>query len=100
MVIHRKDNYRDIVVSPEYVDLPSSVKDRYKNVDWAIPMGATYKKELTKSVFANFGIEYLVGLTETFSENPFSKYGVLSEFDNSKQTRLSLNIDIDFNLKK
>lgn len=100
MAIRRKDNYRDIVISPEYVDLPSSVKDRYKNVDWAMPIGAIYKKDLTKKVFANFSIEYLVGLTEAFSENPFSKYGVLSEFDNSKQSRLSLNIGIGFSLTK
>ena len=94
-----KDNYQDIIVQREYINLPPSVK-RYKKVDWAIPMGANYKKELTKKVFANFGIEYLVGLTDSFSENAFSKFGVLSEFENSKQSRLSLNIGIGVGLTK
>lgn len=99
MATSRKDNYNDILITSEYINLPPSVK-RYKNVDWAIPIGAIYKKELTRNVFANFGIEYLVGLTEAFSENPFAKYGVLSEFSNSKQSRLSLNIGIGFSLIK
>ena len=94
----RNDNYLDIIIQREYINLPPSIK-RYNNVDWAIPLGAAFKKELAKKVFANFGIEYLVGLTQTFSETPFSKYGVLSEFDNSRQSRLSLNIGIGFSLK-
>ncbi len=95
----RKDNYQDIIVQREYINLPPSVK-RYKKLDWAIPMGVNYKKELTKKVFANFGIAYLVGLTDAFSENAFSKFGVLSEFVNSKQSRLSLNIGIGVGLAK
>ncbi len=97
MATKRKDNYLDILIQREYIGLPPSVK-RYKNADWAIPIGATYKKKLTKKVSANFGIEYLIGLTDAFSENPSSKYGVLSEFDNSRQSRLSLNIGISFSL--
>lgn len=97
MVTKREDNYQDIIVQREYINLPPSAK-RYKKADWAIPMGATYKKELTKKVFANFGIGYLVGLTDAFSENPFSKFGVLSEFENSMQSRLSLSIGIGLNL--
>ncbi len=99
LATQRKDNYLDILIQREYINLPSSI-NRYKNVDWGMPLGAIYKKELTKKVFANFGIEYLVGLTDSFSENPFSRYGVLSEFNNSKQSRLSLNIGIGFSLTK
>lgn len=94
----RKDNYENVVVLREYFGYPSNI-DRYKKVDWAIPFGAAYKTELTKNVFANFGIEYLIGLTESFTENRLAKFGVLSQFDNSKQSRLSLNIGIGFSLK-
>ncbi len=65
-----------------------------------MPTGINYQKELTSKVFANFGIEYLLGLTNAFSENGGSKFGVLSEFDNSKQSRLSFNIGIGFSLTK
>lgn len=99
LATQRKDNYLDILIQREYINLPSSI-NRYKNVDWGMPLGAIYKKELTRKVFAKFGIEYLVGLTNAFSENPFSKFGVLSEFDNSKQKRLSLNIGFGVSLTK
>ena len=75
-------------------------RKRYKNKDWAIPVGINYEKELTSKVFADFGLEYLLGLTNAFSENGTSKFGVLSEFDNSKQSRLALNIGIGFRLTK
>jgi hypothetical protein len=43
----------------------------------------------------------LVGLTNTFTKNVTSEYiGALSEFDNSKQKRLSINIGIGFNLPR
>lgn len=93
----RKDNYQDIIL--EYILLPPAQK-RYKNKDRAIPIGINYKKELTPKVFANFGCEYLFGLTNAFSEDGTSKFGVLSEFDNSKQSRLALNIGISFSLTK
>jgi hypothetical protein len=95
IVSKRKDNYQDIIL--ERV-LLSPAEKRYKNKDWAIPIGINYKKELTSKVFANFGFEYLFGLTNAFSENGASKFGVLSEFDNSKQSRLALNIGIGFSL--
>src|ERR1035437_3888478 len=80
----RKDNYQNIIL--EDILLPPAEK-RYKKKDWAIPIGINYKKELTSKVFANFGFEYLLGLTNAFSENGASKFGVLSEFDNSNQSR-------------
>lgn len=75
-------------------------KERYKNSDWAIPIGINYQRKLTSKVFASLGIDYLLGLTNAFSETGTSKFGVLSEFDNSKQNRLSLNIAIGFGLSK
>jgi|GEM_PF-2566436 len=95
--IKRKDNYQNIIL--EDILLPPAEK-RYKNKDWAIPIGVNYKKGLTSKVFANLGCEYLIGLTNAFSENGASKFGVLSEFDNSKQNRLALNIGIGFSLTK
>lgn len=97
MAIKRKDNYQNIIL--EDILLPPA-KKRYKNTDLAIPIGLNYKKELTSTIFANLGCEYLLGLTNAFSENGASKFGVLSEFDNSKQSRLSLNIGIGFSLTK
>ena len=93
----QRDNYQDIIL--ERILLPPAEK-RYKNKDWGIPIGINYKSELTSKVFVNFGCEYLVGLTNTFSENGASKFGVLSEFDNSRQSRLALNIGIGFSLTK
>jgi hypothetical protein len=97
IAIKRKDNYQDII--PEQILLPPAEK-RYKNKDWAIPVGLNYKSELTSKVFVNFGCEYLVGLTNAFSENGPSTFGVLSEFDNSRQSRLALNIGIGFSMTK
>jgi len=97
LAIKRKDNYQNIIL--ENILLPPAEK-RYKNKDWAIPIGVNYKKELTTKVFANFGCEYLLGLTNAFTENGASKFGVLSEFDNSKQNRLALNIGLGFSLTK
>lgn len=96
-VIKREDNYNGII--PEYILLPPAEK-RYKEKDWAIPIGINYQKTFTKNVFAIFGFEYLIGITNSFNENPGSKFGVLSEFNNSKQRRLAINIGIGFNLKK
>ena len=93
----RKDNYQDIIL--EDILLPPADK-RYKNQDWAVPIGVNYQRGLTKNIFATFGVEYLVGLTNSFTENGGSKFGVLSEFDNSKQKRLSINIGISINLTK
>ena len=96
-VTKRKDNYQNIIL--EDILLPPADK-RYKNQDWAIPIGVNYQRALTKNTIAIFGVEYLVGLTNSFTENGASKFGVLSEFDNSKQKRLSINIGIGFNLTK
>lgn len=93
----RKDNYQNIIL--EDILLPPADK-RYKNQDWAIPVGVNYQRVLTKNTNAILGVEYLVGLTNSFTENGASKFGVLSEFDNSKQKRLSINIGIGFNLTK
>ncbi len=95
--IKRKDNYQDILF--EDILIPKAEK-RYKTQDWAIPLGINYRKEITPNVFANFGAEYLIGLTNAFTENENYKYGVLSWFDNSRQSRLALNIGISFNLTK
>lgn len=97
VAIKRKDNYQNIIL--EDILLPPAEK-RYKNKDWAIPIAVNYKKGLTSKIFANFGFEYLVGLTNAFSENGASKFGVLSEFDNSKQNRLALNIGLGLSLRK
>lgn len=95
--IKRKDNYQDIIL--EYILLPLAEK-RYKEMDWAIPMGINYKKALTSNAFVNIGFEYLFGLTDAFSEKSLSKFGVLSEFANSKQRRLALNLGMGFRLTK
>ena len=97
MVVRRKDNYQVIIL--ENILLPPAEK-RYKNIDWAVPIGINYKKELTAKLFATIGIEYLLGLTDAFSENGASKFGVLSEFSNSKQSSLSLNVGLGLNLTK
>lgn len=97
IVIKRKDNYQNIIL--EDILLPPANK-RYKNMDWAIPIGVNYQKGFTKNISANFGVEYLVGLNNSFAENGSSKFGVLSEFDNSRQNRLSLNIGIGIALAK
>ena len=97
IAIKQNDNYQDIIL--EDILLPVAEK-RYKNKDWAIPVGINYKKEITPKIFTNFGCEYLLGLTDTFSENGASKFGVLSEFDNALQSRLALNIGIGFSLTK
>ena len=96
IVNKRRDNYQDIIL--DFVLLGPAEK-RYKSEDWALPIGANYKKELTSGVFANLGFEYLFGLTNAFSDSS-AEVGVLSEFYNSKQNRLSLNIGISFNLTK
>lgn len=97
IAIKRKDNYQDIII--ERILLPPA-RDRYKSLDWAVPVGINFKQELTSKLFANFSGEYLLGLTNAFSENAASKFGVLSQFDNSRQSRLALHIGIGFNLAK
>ena len=96
-VTKRVDNYQDIILQD--ILLPRAEK-RYKDKDLAIPIGVNYHRILTKQFSAIFGFEYLVGLTNSFNENGASKFGVLSEFDNSKQKRLSVNFGIGFNLTK
>lgn len=96
-VTKRVDNYQDIIL--EDILLPQAEK-RYKDKDLAIPIGINYQRILTKQFSAIFGVEYLVGLTNSFNENEASKFGVLSEFDNSKQNRLSINVGISINLTK
>ena len=96
-VTKRKDNYQDIIL--EDILLPP-VEKRYKENDWAIPIGLNYQKTLTRNVIAIFGFEYLIGMTNSFNENGASKFGVLSEFDNSKQKRMSINIGIGLDLTK
>lgn len=93
----RSDNYQNIIL--ENILLPPADK-RYKNQDWAIPIGINYERTLTRNTNAIFGVEYLAGLTNSFAKNGASQFGVLSEFDNSKQKRLSLTIGIGINLKK
>lgn len=97
IVTKRNDNYQSIIL--EYILLPSAVK-RYKNQDWAIPFGINYQRALSRNTNAIFGVEYLTGLTNSFTINGASQFGVLSEFDNSKQKRISLTIGIGFNLAK
>ena len=97
LAIERKDNYQYIIL--ENILLPPAEK-RYKEKDWAIPIGLNYKKELTANIFANMGFEYLVGVTDAFSEESFSKFGVLSQFENSKQKRLALQFGLGFHLAK
>ena len=96
-VIKRKDNYQNVII--EAILLPPAEK-RYKDYDWGIPFGVTFQKNISKTIFANLGAEYLLGLTNSFSENSASKFGVLSEFANSKQSRAALNIGIGLRLTK
>ena len=96
-VIKRKDNYQNVII--EDILLPPA-KKRYKYNDWAIPFGMAFQKNISKVIFANLGAEYLLGLTNSFSENSASKFGALSEFSNSKQSRASLNIGIGIWLTK
>jgi len=96
-VTKRVDNYQDIIL--EDILLPRAEK-RYKDKDLAIPIGINYHRVLTKKITSIFGVEYLSGLTNSFNENGASKFGVLSEFKNSKQNRLSMNIGIGINLSK
>ena len=97
LAVKCQDNYQDIII--ERILLPPAEK-RYKNKDWAIPIGVNYKKELTSKAFMNVGAEFLLGLTNAFSENAASKFGVLSEFNNSKQNRFALNVGLGFRLTK
>jgi hypothetical protein len=92
---HREDNYNDII--PEAILLAPSPK-RYKNYDIAIPMGINLKRSLSKNLFANLGLEYMQGLTNSFTK--INKFGVLSEFSNSRLSRLSLNIGLGLALSK
>lgn len=97
IVTIRNDNYQNIIL--EYILLPPPGK-RYKNQDWAVPIGINYQRALTKNTSAILGAEYLVGLTNSFTDYGGSKFGVLSEFDNSRQNKLSINIGIGFNLER
>ncbi len=92
----RKDNYQNIIL--ENILLPPAEK-RYKNIDWAVPVGTNFQIALSSKLFATIGAEYLIGITNAFLENKYSQFGVLAEFDNSKQRRLSLNIGIVFTSK-
>lgn len=96
-VTKRVDNYQDIILQDIF--LPGAEK-RYKDKDLAIPIGINYHRFLTKKITVIFGVEYLSGLTNSFNENGASRFGVLSEFDNSKQNRLSINVGIGINLTK
>jgi hypothetical protein len=91
----RNDNYQDIILLNILLPPPYT---RYENKDWAIPIGINYQKGLTKRIFAIFGTEYLVGLTNSFTNNGASEYDALSQFDHSKQNRLSVTIGIGINL--
>lgn len=96
LAIKRKDN-QDIIL--EDILLPSAEK-RFINTDLAIPIGFTYKRELTSKIFVNVGCEYLLGLRNAFSKIGASGYGILTVFNNSKQNRIALNIGIGINLTK
>jgi Outer membrane protein beta-barrel domain len=89
IVTKRKDNYQDIIL--ENILLPTAEK-RYKDKDWAIPIGINYRRVVKAGIFVSLGAEYMHGLTDAFSKKSFSKFGVLSQFDNSKQNRLSLSL--------
>ncbi len=95
LVAKRKDNYQDLIL--ERINLPTA-EERYRNHDWAVPLGINYKRELTSSFSFSIGVEFLFGLTNAFSENAGSKFGVLSEFKNSKQRRLALNTGFCYNI--
>ena len=93
----RKDNYNDIILE---AILLAPAEKRYKDKDLAIPIGIKFQRKLSKSLYANLGFEQMFGLTNSFSENSSSKFGVLSEFKNSKQNRTSLNFGLSINLTK
>lgn len=95
--IKRKDNYNDIIF--EAILLPPAEK-RYKKIDVAIPVGFNFQRRLNDLLFANLGFEYMFGLTNSFSNDSSSKFGVLSEFKNSKQNRMSLIFGVGFNFGK
>lgn len=95
--VKREDNYQDIIF--EQILLPSANK-RFKKVDLELPLGINSKKYLGKNIFGNFGLEYMFGLTNSFKDDGASKFGVLSQFKNSKQSRLAVNFGIGFDLGK
>jgi hypothetical protein len=92
----RYDNYQAIIY--ENILLPPA-ENRYKKQDWAMPIGIDFRTNLTKRTFVTFGAAYELGLTNTFSENPASRFGVLSQFEHSRQSRLALNAGVGFNFK-
>jgi|CXWL01.1.fsa_nt_gi hypothetical protein len=94
IAVKREDNYQDII-SEQILLRPAN--KRYKTTDLAIPFGISLQKPLSKKIFLAAGIEYLTGLTNTFINPPF---GVLAEFKNSKQRKLSLSLDLGFRLSK
>ena len=95
--IERNDNYNDII--QESILLPPANK-RYKDKDWAIPIGVNLQHTLCNNIFASIGFEQMFGLTNSFSDIGSSRFGVLSEFKNSKQNRTSINIGVGINLTK
>jgi hypothetical protein len=93
----RKDNYNDIIFE---AILLAPAEERYKDNDFAIPVGINLQRKLCNKIFASFSFEQMFGITNSFSDNSFSRFGVLSEFKNSKQNRTSLNIGLGINLTK
>jgi hypothetical protein len=93
--IEKNDNYQEIIL--EAILLPPSSK-RYKDMDWAVPVGLNFKRQLNSRLFVNLGCEYLAGLTNSFSDRSFSSFGVLSQFSHSRQSRLGLRVGMGFDL--
>jgi hypothetical protein len=87
--VTRKDNYQEVIL--EKILLPKA-ETRYNSKDWAISLGITYRKNISKTFFANAGVEYLLGLTNTLSEKP--QFGVLQQFGHSRQSRLAGNFGL------
>lgn len=93
----KNDNYQYIIT--ENILLPPAEK-RYKDKDWAIPLGINLQKNLSKMMFVKFGAEYMFGLTNAFSDFSGSRIAELSQFAHSKQSRASLNIGVGIRLPK
>jgi hypothetical protein len=87
--VKKEDNYQDIFLADVLI---SPVNDRYKSTDWAIPLGITYQKNISKIFFANFGAEYLLGLTDV------SKFGIFSMLNHSRSGRATINFGFGIRL--
>lgn len=97
IAVKKEDNYQNIIL--EDILLPPANK-RYQDVDVAIPVGINYCVRFSKKMYGHLGASYSFGLVDAFNKTGAARFGVLSEFDNSKQSSLSLNAGLGINFYK